>query len=189
MDQELKFLGIPGSLRQGSYNHGALRAAQEIRPSLEIFDLRDIPLFDQDAEGSPPEAVVSLKQKVRDCDAVILATPEYNYSFSGVLKNAIDWGSRPFGDSAWYGKPVGVMGASLGALGTARAQSHLRQVFVFLNMYPLNQPELLIGDAMSKFDDDGNLTDEYTRDRIEKFLTALTEWTHLLKVAPAAMAS
>ena len=107
-------------------------------------------------------------------------TPEYNYSIPGVLKNAIDWASRPYGDSAWSGKPVALMGASTGVLGTARAQYHLRQSFVFLNMYPVNQPEVLISNAAERFDGDGNLTDETTKQLIRKLLQNLTDWTERL---------
>ena len=110
-------------------------------------------------------------------------TPEYNYSVPGVLKNAIDWASRPYDDNAWDGKPVGMMGASIGTLGTARAQYHLRQMFVFLNMFPLNQPEVMIANAAEKFDEHGNLTDAETTERIKDFLVALVEWTRRLRKA------
>jgi chromate reductase len=117
---------------------------------------------------------------VRAADAILFATPEFNYSIPGVLKNAIDWASRPYGDSAWEGKPVALMGASPGNLGTARAQYHLRQVFVFLNMFPLNRPEVMISNADEKFDDQGNLTDQATRERIGKLLVSLESWTRQL---------
>ena len=102
-----------------------------------------------------------MKSRVRAADAILFSTPEYNYSMPGVLKNAIDWASRPYGDSAWQGKPVAVMGASVGVLGSARAQYHLRQCFIFLNMYPVNQPEVLIANAAQRFNEQGELTDEY----------------------------
>ena len=124
--------------------------------------------------------MVDLKRKVREADAIIFVTPEYNYSISGVLKNAIDWASRPYGDSAWDGKPAAIMGASGGAIATARAQYDLRKMMVFLNMFPLNQPEVMIGNAGEKFDDKGDLTDETTRDFIKKQLDALLEWTRRL---------
>ena len=104
-------------------------------------------------------------------------TPEYNYSIPGVLKNAIDWASRPYGDSAWNGKPAAIMGASVGAIGTARAQYHLRQMFVFLNMFPINQPEVMIGNASERFDAAGNLTDDTTKDFIRQLLQGLVTWT------------
>src|SRR5687767_273497 len=133
-------LGIPGSLRKASYNKAALRAAQALVPAgttLEIFELDGIPPFNQDDEQNPPPRVTELKARIRAADAVLICTPEYNYSVPGVLKNAIDWASRPYGDSAWTGKPVAIMGASVGVLGTARAQYHLRQMCVFLDMYPV----------------------------------------------------
>ena len=104
-------------------------------------------------------------------------TPEYNYSIPGVLKNAIDWASRPYGDSAWNGKPAAIMGASVGAIATARAQYHLRQMMVFLNMFPINQPEVMIGNAQDRFDSRGNLTDDATKEFIRQLLQNLVEWT------------
>jgi len=172
----MKILGISGSLRKTSYNRGLLRAAVELAPkgcSVEIFDLDGIPLFNQDHEANLPPAVVQLKAKVRAADALLIACPEYNYSFSGVLKNALDWGSRPYGDNAWDNKPVAIVGASVGTLGTARAQYHLRQVFVTLNMHPLNKPEIMVASAQDKFDAQGNLTDPKARQKIAEALKAL----------------
>ena len=183
MPNTLKILGIPGSLRKASLNLGLLRAARELAPegtSVEIFALEGIPPFNQDDESRLPARIVELKTKVREADALIFATPEYNYSVPGVLKNAIDWGSRPYGDNVWTGKPVAIMGASPGSLGTARAQYHLRQTLVCLDMHPLNKPEVLIGQAAAKFDAAGNLTDEDTRKHIRKLLDALAAWTRQL---------
>ncbi|AIF85125.1 putative flavoprotein [Candidatus Nitrososphaera evergladensis SR1] len=183
-NNSVKILGIAGSLRRGSYNRAALRAAQKLLPGnarLEIFELDGIPPFNQDIEMQPPQAVSELKSKVRSADAVLFVTPEYNYSVSGVLKNAIDWGSRPHGDSAWEGKPAAIMGASVGMLGTARAQYHLRQMFVFLNMYALNRPEVMIANAARKFDAQGNLVDDETRERIRELMSALVSWTARLR--------
>jgi len=180
----LTILGIAGSLRRGSYNRALLRAAQQLVPAhvaLDLFDLAVIPLFNQDEEQKPPAAVVELKARIRAADAVLFATPEYNYSIPGVLKNAIDWASRPSGDNAWSGKPVAVIGASVGRLGTARAQYHLRQVFVTLNMYALNQPEAMISNASELFDAEGNLTDEKTRDHVRRLLNQLALWTCQLR--------
>src|SRR5919205_4555385 len=168
MSRNIRILGIAGSLRRESYNRAALRAATELVPegaTIDIFELDGIPGFNQDEEQQPPAKVLELKRRVREADAVLFVTPEYNYSIPGVLKNAIDWASRPYGDSAWSGKPAAVMGASIGAIGTARAQYHLRQTFVFLNMFPVNQPEVMIANASQRFDAAGNLTDEAT----EKF--------------------
>jgi chromate reductase, NAD(P)H dehydrogenase (quinone) len=184
MNNPLAILGIAGSLRKGSYNRAALRAAQQLAPEgakVEIFDLDGIPGFNQDEERNLPSQVVQLKAKIRAADAILLVTPEYNYSVPGVLKNAIDWASRPYGESAWDGKPVAVMGASPGFTGTARAQHHLRQSFVFLNMYALNQPEVMIGHAQEKFDENGHLTDEKTRQVIRNLLESLVRWTHHLE--------
>src|SRR5579884_3834008 len=167
----MRILGIAGSLRRQSYNRAALRAAAQLVPpdaTLDIFELDGIPAFNQDEEQNPPATVVELKRRVREADAVLFVTPEYNYSVPGVLKNAIDWASRPYGDSAWAGKPAAIMGASVGALGTARAQYHLRQIMVFLNMFPVNQPEVMIGHAAQRFDKDGNLTDEATKEFIRQ---------------------
>src|SRR5687767_13200144 len=120
MSKNIRVLGIAGSLRESSYNRGALRAAVELAPegvTIETFDINEIPPFNQDDEGSPPQIVTEFKQKIREADAIIFSTPEYNYSLPGVLKNAIDWASRPYGDSAWNGKPAAIMGASPGAIG------------------------------------------------------------------------
>jgi|SRR5581483_6830865 len=191
MNDSVKILGIAGSLRKGSYNRAALRAAQKLVPDnarLEIFELDGIPLFNQDLEMQPPQAVSELKSKVRSADAILFVTPEYNYSVSGVLKNAIDWGSRPYGDSAWESKPAAIMGASIGMMGTVRAQYHLRQMFVFLNMYALNRPEVMIPRAADKFDAQGNLIDNDTRERIRELLSALVAWAIRLKQVKLAAA-
>ena len=180
MNQPIRILGIAGSLRQQSYNRGALRAATEVAPegaTVEVFELDDVPAFNQDKDKNPPPKVVELKQRIREADAILFVTPEYNYSIPGVLKNAIDWASRPYGDSAWNGKPAAIMGASVGGIATARAQYHLRQMMVFLNMFPINQPEVMIGNAGEKFDEAGNLTDEKTKDYIRKLLQILVDWT------------
>jgi chromate reductase len=158
MSNRVRILGLAGSLRRQSYNRAALRAAVQLAPqdaAVEVFELDGIPGFNQDEEQNPPAKVAELKQRVRSADAILLVTPEYNYSVPGVLKNAIDWASRPYGDSAWNGKPVAIMGASIGTFGTARAQYHLRQTFVFLNMFPINQPEVMIGNAAERFDAQG----------------------------------
>jgi chromate reductase, NAD(P)H dehydrogenase (quinone) len=184
MNKPITILGIAGSLRRQSYNRSALRAAQELVPegaTLEIFELDGIPGFNQDEERNPPARVVELKKRVREADALLFVTPEYNYSIPGVLKNAIDWASRPYGDSAWNGKPAAIMGASVGNIATARAQYHLRQIFVFLNIHVINQPEVMIGNAADRFDANGNLTDEPTKEHIRKQLQHLAEWTRRLQ--------
>jgi chromate reductase len=183
MSRSLRILGIAGSLRRQSYNRSALRAATQLVPpdaSIETFELDGIPGFSQDEEQNPPPKVVELKRRVREADAILFVTPEYNYSVPGVLKNAIDWASRPYGDSAWSGKPAAIMGASIGMIGTARAQYHLRQMMVFLNMFPVNQPEVMIGNASERFDAGGNLTDETTKKLIRQLLENLRDWTKRL---------
>jgi chromate reductase len=182
--QDLRILGIAGSLRRESYNRAALRAAIQLAPAgatIEAFELDGIPGFNQDEERNPPARVVELKRRLREADALLIVTPEYNYSVPGVLKNAIDWASRPYGDSAWAGKPAAIMGASVGTMGTARAQYHLRQIFVFLNVLPLNQPEVMIGNAATRFDAEGRLTDEATQKHIRQLLDNLVAWTRRLQ--------
>ena len=180
MSKPVRILGIAGSLRQESYNRAALRAATELVPegaTIETFELDGIPGFNQDEEQNPPAKVTELKRRIREADAILIVTPEYNYSIPGVLKNAIDWASRPYGDSVWNGKPAAIMGASIGTIGTARAQYHLRQMMVFLNMFPVNQPEVMIGNASERFDAEGNLTDDATKDFIRQLLQNLVDWT------------
>lgn len=180
----VKTLGISGSLRKGSYNSAALRAAAELLPegmSLEIADISQLPLYNEDVRqaGFPPPAQ-KLRDQILAADALIFVTPEYNYSMSGVLKNAIDWASRP-PNQPFDGKPVGIMGATPSLWGTARAQYHLRQSCVFLNMLPLNKPEVLIAQAQSKFDAELRLADKTTRDLIAQLLVALRDWTRRLR--------
>jgi chromate reductase len=180
MNRPVRILGIAGSLRRESYNRAALRVATELVPqgaTIEIFELDGIPGFNQDEEQNPPAKVTELKKRIREADAILFVTPEYNYSIPGVLKNTIDWASRPYGDNAWNGKPAAIMGASVGNIATARAQYHLRQIMVFLNMFPVNQPEVMIGNASERFDAEGNLTHAATRDFIRQLLQNLVEWT------------
>ena len=186
MDKKIHILGFAGSLRKQSYNRALLSAANEVAPedaTLEIFDLEGIPPFNQDLEDKPPEKVKDFKVKIRAADAILIVTPEYNYSIPGVLKNAIDWASRPYGDNAFEGKAVAVMGASIGMLGTARAQYDLRRSFVFLNMYPMNQPEVMVPFAQDKIDSNGRVTDEKTRKKIRELLEGLVAWTKRTKLS------
>ncbi len=176
MNDPIRILGLAGSLRKASYNRALLRAAQQLVPAgakLDIIELDGIPPFNQDDEASPPASVVQLKARIKEADAVLFVTPEYNYSVPGVLKNAIDWASRPYGQNAWKGKPAAVMGASPGFVGTARAQYHLRQMMVFLDVPVVTQPEVLIGTAAKRFNDAGELTDETSRKLIVQLLEAL----------------
>lgn len=184
MTQQIKVLGIVGSLRQASYNRALIRAAQELVPdgmTIEVADISKLPLFDEDIESNLPAEVKTLKQQIEAADAILFATPEYNYSIPGVLKNAIDWGSRPYGSNSFNGKPAAIMGASVGMLGTGRAQYHLRQIFVFLNVYPLNTPEVMVSFASDKVNGEGTITDEKTRQKIREMLEALAAWTQKLK--------
>src|SRR5690349_16295819 len=188
MSKPVRILGIAGSLRRDSYNRATLRAATELVPAgatIDVFELDGIPGFNQDDEQNPPAKIVELKQRVREADAILIVTPEYNYSVPGVLKNAIDWASRPYGDSAWDGKPAAIMGASVGMIGTARAQYHLRQMMVFLNMFPVNQPEVMISRASERFDKEGNLVDDATKKLVRQLLENLVEWTDRVRATQA----
>ncbi len=183
MAEAFHILGFAGSSRKDSYNKILLRAASELLPpnvELEIFDLEGIPLYNQDLEQQPPAKVTDFKARIRACDALLIATPEYNYSIPGVLKNVIDWASRPHGDNALNDKPVAFMGASIGMIGTARAQYHLRQSCVYLNMHPLNRPEVMVPYAKDRIKD-GKVTDPMTRDLIKQMLEGLVAWTIRLR--------
>ena len=183
--RRLRVVAIAGSLRRGSLNRALLKAAEELAPAaLEIIPHRlcDIPLYNADVEtAAVPQAVHELRVAVRQADAILIATPEYNHGVPGVLKNAIDWLSRPPGNSALNGKPCGIIGASPGMTGTARAQSQLRQAFVFTNTYAMSRPEVLVANAGTKFDDDGRLTDEGTRTHLTVFLNEFVKWIERLK--------
>ena len=184
MSEKIKVLAFAGSLRKGSYNKALIRAAVEVAPenvAIEVFDLEGLPLFNQEFEADPPQRVKEFKDKIRNADALLIATPEYNYSVSGVLKNAIDCASRPRADTPLEGKPVAIMSASAGRFGGARAQYHLRQSFIFLNMQPINRPEVMLSDAIHNVDATGKVTNEQTRQLIRQLLEALAVWTIKLK--------
>jgi chromate reductase, NAD(P)H dehydrogenase (quinone) len=184
MNDTVKILGIAGSLRRESYNRSALRAAIALVPEgarIETFELNEIPVFNQDDEYDPHPSVTEFKRRIRKADAVLIVTPEYNYSIPGVLKNAMDWASRPYGDNSWDGKPVAIMGASVGIFGTARAQYHLRQTFINMNILTLNQPEVMIGSAHERFDEKGNLTDETSKKLIRELLQNLVNLSRTIK--------
>ena len=183
----LKVLAFCGSLRKGSFNRMVLRACEQLLPegmALEVFEIRDVPLYDEDVrqQGFPPR-VQQMREKIRASDALLFVSPEYNYSIPGVLKNAIDWASRP-PEQPFAGKPAAVMGVSPSFTGTARMQYHLRQVFVYLDVHLVNQPEVMIAAPEHKFDKDGRLTDDAVRKRIGKLLEALAALARQLK-APA----
>lgn len=189
MDGRIKILGFAGSLRRASYNKAILQAAKDFAPEgseIEIFDLEGIPPYNQDLDDRMPAKVVEFKEKIRKADAILIATPEYNYSVPGVLKNAIDWASRPPGDNSFAGKPVAIMSASIGMLGGARAQYHLRQTFVYIDMHPVNRPEVMVPFATDKIDGHGNVTDAKTKEKIKELVESLVAWTKRLKSHPPA---
>lgn len=183
-DDVVRVLGFAGSLRAGSFNRALLRAAQELAPAdmvIETFDLLAVPLYNGDVEAAgDPEGVAAFKAAIRAADGVLIATPEYNHGVPGVTKNAIDWASRPPRGAPLAEKPVALMGASPGITGTARGQSQLRQAFEFTNSYAMPQPELLVFKAHEKFDADGRLIDDVTRQYLASFLTAFAAWIRRL---------
>ncbi len=176
MVETFDILAISGSLRKGSFNTALLRNAQALAPAgttITILEHRDLPLYDGDLEASAyPAAATRIKERVRAAEALLFAVPEYNYSVPGVLKNLLDWVSRPYGQSGWAGKVAGILGTG-GGLGTVRAQTHFRQIAHGLDIHVLRQPEIYIANAATKFDAEGNLTDETARKMIATMLTGL----------------
>lgn len=186
MAEATRVLGVAGSLRAGSFNRSLLRAAVELAPSgmeIRTFEgLREIPPYDADVEAAgEPAPVAAWKNAIRESEALLFVTPEYNYGVPGVLKNAFDWASRPPGKSPLTRKPAGIMGVSGGNSGTARAQLALRQSFVFTETYGMLRPEILVPRGAEKFDAGGRLTDERTREAVRKFLQALALWIERLR--------
>lgn len=179
-EHTLQILGIPGSLRRLSYNRGLIRAAAELAPpgvAVEAFDLIDIPLYNGDVEDEGiPTPARQLAERIRESAALLIATPEYNYGIPGVLKNAIDWVSRPWARGALRHKPIALVGASGGQFGTVRAQLALRQVFVNTESFVMPRPELMIPRAQTVFDAHSNLTDESVRERLRALVAALADW-------------
>ncbi len=179
MMEKFKILGFAGSLRNGSYSKMVLNAALRLAPDgveLETFNLEGIQLYNQDRENEPNAKLSEFKEKIRQSDAVLVVTPEYNYSVPGVLKNAIDAASRPYGDNPFEGKPVALISNSPGPLGGSRAYYHLRQVFIYLDSYMLNKPEMIIPNVDKKFDASGSLTDEHTKQKMQELLVAVEAW-------------
>jgi chromate reductase len=180
MADQIRVLGFAGSLRKASLNRALLRAAAELAPegmTIEQFDLAVIPLYNADVEAAgDPEGVAAFKAAIHAADGVLMVTPEYNHGVPAVTKNAVDWASRPPRGAALSGKPVGIIGASPGIVGSARGQSQLRQAFEFTNSYCMPQPEVLVSRAGDKFDASGVLTDQGTRDFLQKYLIALRDW-------------
>ena len=181
----MKILGIPGSLRKSSYNRALLNAAADLAQQsfeIEIFDIRDIPAYDQDSEEAGfPQAAVEFKKAISNSDGLLFSTPEYNYSIPGVLKNAIDWASRPASCSPLNMKPIAIMGGSAGMGGTIRSQLHLRQVALFTNMIDMKKPEILVSKIQDKFDKDLNLTDDDLKLHLKKFLLSFEKWISIFK--------
>ncbi|HXM18464.1 MAG TPA: NADPH-dependent FMN reductase [Candidatus Tumulicola sp.] len=185
-DAPLTVAAFAGSLREKSYNKMLLRAAGKLAPPgmrIETIDISQIPLYNADLEpANTPPSVRAMREAIRAADALLIVTPEYNYSFSGVTKNVIDWASRPPDDSCLNDKPTAIAGASAGGFGTVRAQLHLRHVAVETNMWILNEPEMRVARAWQKFDDAGALTDEDVAQELRELLVALAAWTRRLKV-------
>jgi chromate reductase len=185
MATSIRLLGISGSLRKQSFNSAALRFAAGVLPpgvAMETADLTGIPVYNEDLRGSGgfPAAVQRFREQIAAADGLLIVTPEYNYSVPGPLKNAIDWASRP-PEQPFDGKPIAIMGASPGMLGSARAQYHLRQVFVYLNGLLVNRPEVMIGAAHTKFDEQGELHDETAKKLIGELLAALVNLVQLVR--------
>ncbi len=184
----LSILAFAGSLRRGSYNRALLRAAADLTPEgmrIEIFDLAEVPLYNGDVEAEgDPEAVGRLKRAIAAADGVLMATPEYNHGVPAVMKNAVDWASRPPGAAPLGGKPVGIIGASPGITGSARGQSQLRQAFEFTNSFCMAQPELLVFKAHEKFDPEGRLTDAATGRYLVRYLDAFAAWVRRFVPTP-----
>jgi chromate reductase len=184
-DSPITILGIAGSLRRASYNRGLLRAAQAVAPAgvrVEILELAGLPFYDEDLEAvGPPPAVQELRARIHAADALLLAVPEYNHSFTAVLKNALDWASRPRASAALRLKPVALMGAAGGGFGTVRAQLAVRPVLVVNEMYVLPKPDLHVANAAQHFDADGNLTSEQVRASVGSLVEALAAWTRRLQ--------
>ena len=183
-DNRIRVLGISGSGRKGSYNTALLNTAKELAPEnvvLETFDVSQLPLYNSDLEDRMPLQVKEFKRRVREADAILFATPEHNYTITAVMKNAIEWGNRPSSDNSWDNKPAAIMSASSGPRGGVRAQLHLRQILVDLNMHALNRPLLLVANEEDKFDANMKLVDPQVRETLRNMLVRLEEWTRKLQ--------
>jgi len=188
MSQPRTVAVIVGSLRKDSVTRKVARAVEALAPpnlKFEEVPIGDLALYDQDAEGDPPPAYAAFRERIRGADAVLFATPEYNRSVPGALKNAIDVGSRPYGHSVWNGKPAAIVSVSPGALGAFGANHHLRQSLVFLNMPTLQQPEAYVGNAFSLFDENGELVNEATAEFLRGFAQTFADWIELTSLAAA----
>jgi chromate reductase len=187
---DIEIVAFAGSLRRASYNRGLVRAAAASAPSgirIRIVELDQIEFYNQDVEDAgEPDPIRAFKRAIAEADAILVATPEYNHGIPGVLKNAIDWASRPRVTSPLKDKPVAVMGASPGMGSTARAQAQLRETFVFTGACVMPQPEVLVSSAGAHFDDDGNLIDPEIRASLVDLVEALARWTERLGRRQAA---
>ncbi len=180
----IQILGVSGSGRVGSFNTALLEASGRLLPEnavLKTYDVSRFPLYNSDLERSMPLSIRKFKEELRSSDAVILATPEHNHTISAVLKNAIEWGNRPWRDNSWEGKPAAILSASTSITGGARAQEHLRQIMVDLNMHPLNQPQVLISRAHEKFSPSLELVDERAEEILRDLMVRLVDWARTLK--------
>lgn len=174
---------IVGSLRKESFNLKTAKALMEVAPeslSLELLNIADLQMFNEDLEGNPPQSWVTFREEIKKCDAFLFLTPEYNRSVPAVLKNAIDVGSRPYGQSVWNGKPAGVVSVSIGNISGFGANHHLRQSLVFVNIPTMAQPEAYIGGASELFDDNGKLTNDSTRGFLKSYMEAFEKWVHTI---------
>jgi chromate reductase len=177
---------LVGSLRKDSFNRHLAKAVEQLAPSdlsFEHLRIDNLPLYDQDFDGQYPAECQRLKDEVSAADALLFVTPEYNRSIPGVLKNAIDWGSRPWGHNSWSGKPGAVLGTSPGATGTALAQQHLRNVLAYLDVKTLAQPEMFIKHDPARIDDQGQIVSEDTRKFLQGFVDRYVDWVRMLKSA------
>jgi len=184
-DEKMRILGISGSGRKRSYNTALLDAAKELAPEgviVEIFDISNLPLYNSDLERSIPAQVREFKKRIRDADAILFAAPEHNYTITAVMKNAIEWGNRPPNDNSWDNKPAAIISASSSPRGGVRAQLHLRQIMIDLNMHPINRPLLLVANEEEKFDSNMKLTDPQIRETLHSLLVRLEEWTRKLQL-------
>lgn len=180
----MNIVGIGGSLRKGSYSSALLRAFASMAPknvTFEILSLAEFPLYNADIEENMPQAVKDVKAKIKAADGIVFATPEYNYSTSGVLKNALDWISRPHGDNSLQDKPVALMSTSPGMLGGSRAFYHMQQFFSYLECHPINRPEIIVPMIKEKLDTEGNLTDQKTKEKLQEMWGAFPKWIERLK--------
>lgn len=175
---------IVGSLRKESFNLKTAKALMAMAPesfNMELLDITGLPMFNEDLEATPPKEWVALREKIRAANGLLFATPEYNRSVPGVLKNAIDVGSRPYGENSWNGKPAAIVSVSIGAISGFGANHHLRQSLTFVNVPTMAQPEAYIGDAAALFDDKGKLTNDSTKEFLKSFMKAFEKWveTHV----------